>query len=135
MLSGEPEHWELVFELEQQARGGLLADAADGFEARLVAARHAVREFVGAQIRQHGQRELRPDARHAEQNAKRHAIVGAGKAVERQRLFAHVRVHVQGRRRRHRQASQRTQGHEHFVAHAAHVEHTTAVLALVDDDA
>ena len=126
---------QLVFELEHQALDDLRADAADALEARLVAAIEGVGELARAEAAHDAQGQLGPDAVDPEQGAKGRAVFEAGEAVERERVLAHLGVHVQGDALGSRgQAAQGAQRDEDLVAHARDVDHAGPVEGLIHND-
>src|SRR3990167_2487702 len=114
---------ELALEFEQQAFGGLLADAGHLDDASAVLRADGLGQIGHAHARQHRQRRARPHAADLDELAKGLAFGRAAKAVQDLRVLAHHEV----RQQRHffaraRQVVESAHGHVHLVAHAVAVD-------------
>ena len=79
---------ELLLQLEHDPLRRLAADAGDRLEARVVVARDRAAQLGGRRAGDDRERDLRPDARDAEQQLEQLALVGRREAVELQRVLA-----------------------------------------------
>src|SRR6185503_9904170 len=114
---------ELALQFEQQALGGLLADARDLGEPRAVLQRHRLGELGHGEPGQHGKRGARAHAGNADQFAKRAAFFQRRKAVKNMRVLAHQQVGVQRHAVAGRgQVEEGAHRHVDLVAHAADFE-------------
>ena len=86
---------ELVLEFEDDALGGLLADAGDAGEGGVVAGTDGGDEAVGADAAQDGDGELGADAADGEELFEEALLLGLGEAEEGELVFADVGVDVE----------------------------------------
>src|SRR5688572_14633559 len=115
---GEP-----ALELEQQALGGLLADAGHAHQRRSVLQRHGLGEVAHRKAREHRERGARADTGDADQLAERRALLQRGEAIQRVRVLAHHEVRKKADRlAARRQAVERAHRHVDLVGHAADVD-------------
>ena len=91
---------ELVLQLEHDPLRGLLADSRDGLEACRVAEHDRASQLTGRRAGDDGERDLRPDAAHAQQRGEELPLGRIGEAVELERVLAHVEVGLDGDLRR-----------------------------------
>ena len=90
-------------------------------------------QIARRQRRQHGQRDPPADALHRGQQAEPVALGRVGKAVEQDRVLAHMRLHQQPRDvRRRGQRGERAGGGVHQIADAVHVDDAAALLQRLD---
>ena len=114
---------QLLLQLEHDALRGLAADAGDRLEARGVVAHDRAAQLLRRRPGDDRERDLRPDARDAEQQLEQLALVGRGEAVELERVLADVQVGLDGRLLADARVHPRRRGDE------------VADTADVDDDA
>ena len=88
---------ELVLEFEDDALGGLLADAGDAGEGGVVAGTNGSDETVGTDAAQDCDGELGADAADGEEFFEEAFLLSLGEAEERDLVFADVGVNVQRR--------------------------------------
>src|ERR1051325_285086 len=86
---------ELVAQLEADPLRRLLPDARNRRELARVAARDGIGEIVRVDARQNLLRDRRPDARDRDQFLERELLLRRRESVQRQRVFADVRVDVE----------------------------------------
>ena len=87
----------LLLQLEHDALRDLAADAGDRLEAGGVLAHDRAAELLGGRPGDDRERDLRPDARDAEQQLEQLPLVGRGEAVELERVLADVQVRLDRR--------------------------------------
>ena len=97
----------LVAQLEHEALGGLLADAGHLAQHVGAAAGDRERELRVVERGEQAERNARADAADADQLLEQHQVVARGEAEQRERVFAHVEVRVERRRRADRRAHRR----------------------------
>src|SRR5581483_6484260 len=113
----EPDLLDFVAQLQHQPLSGLLADAGNAREPRMVARAHRRAQLVRRQRRQDVHRQLGTDHLHADAQLERGALLVGGEAEQRERVLAHLEM----RQERHRlpdggQLGQRLQRHRHAEA-------------------
>ena len=114
---------ELVFQLEQNPLCRLLADAGNLRETTGFLQRDGPRQLRDRQARQHRERDLRADAVHLDELAKRAAFVFAAEAVQQVRVFPHDEVsEKRDALTRRGQVIERAHRHVDFVCDALNVE-------------
>ncbi len=124
-----------ILELEHDPLGRFLADAGDPGEARDVAMLDRAHQLDRLDPREHRERELRPDPADANQALEQLLLQQRGEPVQRDRIFAHVRVNPQrdigiGIAK----TVERRERHEDVVADAVDV-HDDAVRMFFEDAA
>ena len=117
-------HADLLAQLHDDPLGRALADPGHRLQARGVAGGDGGEQLARRPAREHGQRHLRPDRLHAEQQQEQVALLLGGEAVEQQRVVAHDQVGGQRRLLAHaRDVAQRLRRHVEAVADAAAGDH------------
>ncbi len=87
---------ETILQFEHHSLRGLAADAGNRGEPRQIAAMDRADELGRLDARQHGYRQLRPDAADRDQPLEELLFQRREEPVQLQRFFAHVRVDAQG---------------------------------------
>src|SRR5450631_279532 len=87
---------QLVAQLEHHAFGSFLADSRNSGEPRNIITANGVDHFIGGHAAQNGDGEFRPDSAHGNQLFKQCFLGRAQKSVERNHVFPHMSVNVQG---------------------------------------
>ena len=113
---------QFVAQFQDQALGGLEAEAGDADQGLGVLGGDGAGERVGVHRREDGQGDLGADPRHAEEQFKDLLVAGAGEAEQGDLLGADVGVDVQKRRLAlRRQGVERGDGDGDLVADAADI--------------
>jgi hypothetical protein len=121
---------ELALELEQQALGGLLADAGHLDQPPGLLRGDGLRQLAHAHAREHRERGARAHAADLDQLAERLALRRGGKAIEQLGVLAHHEVGQQrDRLAEGGQVVEGAHGHADFIAHAMAIDqHVGRVL-------